>query len=30
MEEFLEKYEHGSKPVIITGLVEKWPALREW
>ena len=30
MEEFLEKFEHGSKPVIITGLVERWPAMREW
>ena len=30
MEEFLERYERGSKPVIITGVAERWPARREW
>ena len=30
MGEFLERYERGSKPVIITGLAERWPAMREW
>ena len=30
MGEFLERYERGSKPVIITGVAERWPAMREW
>ena len=30
MAEFNERYERGSKPVIITGVAERWPAMREW
>lgn len=30
MEEFLNKYEKGSWPVIIQGLAERWPAMNEW
>lgn len=30
MAEFLERYERGSKPVIITGVAERWPAMSEW
>jgi hypothetical protein len=26
LEEFLEKYERGDKPVIITGVAENWKA----
>lgn len=29
-EEFIEKYEKGSKPVIIQGVVDQWPAREEW
>lgn len=25
-EKFMEKYEKGSKPVIITGITDEWPA----
>jgi hypothetical protein len=28
--EFKEKYEKGDRPVIITGLSEKWPAHENW
>ena len=30
VEQFIEKYEKGSKPVIITGVVSQWPAKKEW
>jgi len=30
VEEFLEKYEKGSKPVIITGASDDWPAHEKW
>jgi histone arginine demethylase JMJD6 len=30
VEEFLEKYERGSRPVIITGVAERWAAMAEW
>lgn len=30
VEEFLEKYEKGSRPVIIRGIADRWPAMREW
>lgn len=30
MEEFHERYERGSRPVIIRGIAERWPAMREW
>lgn len=29
-EEFIEKYERGSRPVIIQGVVQGWPAAQEW
>jgi len=29
-DEFIEKYEKGSKPVIIRGIVDQWPAKTEW
>lgn len=29
-EEFVEKYERGSKPVIIQGVVDSWSAKHEW
>jgi len=29
-EQFVEKYEKGSRPVIIRGVVERWPAKQEW
>ncbi|HVZ42961.1 MAG TPA: cupin-like domain-containing protein [Ramlibacter sp.] len=28
--EFWERYARGSRPVVLTGLAEGWPALREW
>ena len=29
-EQFLDKYERGSKPCIITGVTEAWPGKQEW
>ena len=29
-EEFIERYEKGSRPVIIKGVVDKWPAKHAW
>lgn len=26
----MDKYERGSKPVIIRGVVDNWPARNEW
>lgn len=26
----MEKYEKGSKPVIITGITDEWPAQKKW
>lgn len=28
--EFIEKYEKGSRPVIIQGVAEGWPAWQTW
>ena len=30
VDEFIERYEKGSKPVIITGVTDEWPAKKEW
>ena len=30
VEQFIEKYEKGSKPVIITGVTDDWPGMKEW
>lgn len=30
VDEFIEKYERGSKPVIIKGVIDSWPAKNEW
>ena len=30
LDEFIEKYEKGSKPVIIQGIAERWPAFTCW
>jgi hypothetical protein len=30
VEEFIEKYERGSKPVIIQGVTDTWPGMKEW
>ena len=30
VEEFIQKYEKGSLPVIITGVAEGWPAWQQW
>jgi hypothetical protein len=30
VEEFIEIYEKGSKPVIIEGVAEGWPAWSTW
>jgi hypothetical protein len=30
VDEFIEKYEKTSKPVIIEGVVNSWPAKTEW
>jgi hypothetical protein len=27
---FMDKYERGSRPVIIRGVVDNWPARKEW
>jgi hypothetical protein len=29
-EEFIEKYEKGSRPVIIKGVVSQWQAKSKW
>ena len=29
-EEFHERYEKGSKPVIITGVTDNWEGLTDW
>lgn len=29
-QEFLERFEYGSKPVIIQNVAEDWPGLKEW
>ena len=29
-QEFMDKYEYGSKPVIIRGVADDWPARKEW
>ena len=28
--EFLQRYEFGSKPVIIKGVADNWPGLKNW
>lgn len=28
--EFMNMFEHQSRPVIITGVADKWPGLHEW
>ena len=30
VEEFLERYERGNRPCIITGVAETWPGNSEW
>lgn len=30
LEEFRELYERPAKPVILTGLIDKWPAKEKW
>jgi hypothetical protein len=30
VEQFIEKYEIGHKPVIITGVTDTWKANTEW
>ena len=30
VEEFIEKYERGHKPVIIQGVTDNWPGMKEW
>lgn len=30
VEEFIERYEKGSRPVIIQGVVDRWPAHTKW
>lgn len=30
VEEFIYKYERGSRPVILTGVAKEWPAWQEW
>ena len=30
VDEFIEKYERGHKPVIIQGVTESWPGMSEW
>ena len=29
-DEFVERYVHGCRPVVITGLARDWPALQRW
>lgn len=28
--EFIEKFEKGSKPFILTGVADAWPAWQQW
>ena len=30
MEEFINKYERGSRPVIIQGVTDNWKGFQEW
>ena len=30
VEEFIERYERGNRPCIITGVTETWPGNQEW
>ena len=30
VEEFIQNYERGSRPVILTGVANEWPAWHEW
>jgi histone arginine demethylase JMJD6 len=30
VEQFIEKYEKGSRPCIITGVADTWPAQKAW
>ena len=30
VEEFIEKYERAHKPVIIQGVTDTWPGMKEW
>ena len=30
LEAFVEEYERPNKPVLITGMIDHWPALQEW
>ena len=30
VEEFIERYEKGSRPCIITGAAENWSGMQEW
>ena len=30
VEEFLEKYERGRRPVILQGVTDDWAGMREW
>ncbi|PHJ18922.1 histone lysine demethylase jmjd6b, partial [Cystoisospora suis] len=30
VEDFIERYEKPNKPVVLTGVVEKWPAFSKW
>jgi len=30
VEQFIEKYERGHKPCIITGVTDNWPAHQTW
>ena len=29
-DQFIKKYEYGSMPVIIQGVADKWPGMKEW
>ena len=30
VEEFIERYERGSRPVILKGVTDEWPGKTEW
>ena len=30
VEEFIEKYEKASRPVIVQGIADSWPAFKKW
>ena len=30
VEQFIEKYERGHRPVIIQGVTDTWPGMTEW